>query len=57
MKILVYIQQEQGNINPASLEALKGAQEIAKEQSGSIYAITFNTQSANLLSVTIPNGA
>ena len=28
MKILVYIQQHQGNISSISLEALKGAQEI-----------------------------
>ena len=36
MKILAFIQHENGNINPVSLEALKGAQDIAKNVNGSI---------------------
>ena len=44
MKILVYIQQDQGNISPISLEALKGAQEIVAQTGGTVTAITFNSQ-------------
>ena len=43
MKILVYIQQDQGNISSISLEALKGAQEIATQTSGTVTAVTFNS--------------
>ena len=42
MKILVYIQQ-QGNISPISLEALKGAQEIAEKSGGTVSALTFSS--------------
>ena len=49
MKILVYIQQDQGNISPISLEALKGAQEIAAQTGGTVTAITFNSQASTKL--------
>ena len=49
MKILVYIQQDQGNISSISLEALKGAQEIAKQTGGTVTAITFNSQASTKL--------
>jgi electron transfer flavoprotein alpha subunit len=42
MKLFVFIQHEEENINSVSLEALQGAQEIAKKSSGTISAITFN---------------
>ena len=43
MKILVYIQQDEGKINSVSLEALKGAQDIAARTSGTVSAISFNS--------------
>ena len=49
MKILVYIQQDQGNISSISLEALKGAQEIAAQVGGTVTAVTFNSQASTKL--------
>ena len=49
MKIFVYIQQEQGKINTISLEAMQGAQEIAKATNGAVNAITFNKVAAESL--------
>jgi len=44
MKILTFIQQTDGKINNNSLEALKGSQEIAQENGGTVTAITFNNK-------------
>ena len=49
MKIFVYIQQDEGQINSVSLEALQGAQEIAQKCNGSVTAITFNAAISNTL--------
>ena len=49
MNIFVYIQQDKGEINSVSLEALQGAQEIAKKCNGSVTAITFNANTSNTL--------
>ena len=46
MKILVYIQQHQGNISSISLEALRGAQEIASKTNGAVTAVTFNSSAS-----------
>ena len=46
MKILVYIQQHQGNISSISMEALKGAQEIAVQTGGTVTAVTFNSSAS-----------
>ena len=43
MKLLVYIQQDQGNVSSRSLESLKGAQEIAEESGGTVSALTFSS--------------
>ena len=48
-KILVYIQQDQGKINPVSLEALYGAQKIASQFGSSVTAVTFNAMAAESL--------
>ena len=50
MNIFVYIQNDLDKINPVSLEALQGAQEIASKMEGSVTAITFNPIIAELLS-------
>ena len=42
MKILVFVQQEDGQINPVSIEAIAGAQQIASQCDGSLSALTFN---------------
>ena len=49
MKIIVYIQQENGKINPISLESLSGAQKIIAKVGGSISAVTFNNSTAEQL--------
>jgi len=49
MKILVYIQQDQGNISSISLEALKGAQEISAQTGATVTAVTFNPQTSKQL--------
>ena len=49
MKILVYIQQENGKINPISTEALVGAQKIIEKIGGSVSAVTFNSEAGNHL--------
>ena len=49
MKILVYIQQNQGNVSSISLEALSGAQEIAAKTGGSVTAVTFNSKAGKEL--------
>ena len=42
MKLFVFIQHEEDKINPVSLEALRGAQEIAKKSGGTVCAVTFS---------------
>jgi len=42
MRILVYIQQDEGKINSVSLEALKCAQDIAVQTNGTVSALSFN---------------
>lgn len=49
MKILVFIQSEGSKINPIALEALVGAQTIAREIGGDVSAITFSQETAELL--------
>ena len=49
MKLLVYIQQDQGNINSGSLESLKGAQEIAEKSNGTVSALTFSSKAGEKL--------
>ena len=49
MKLLVYIQQDQGNINSGSLESLKGAQEIAEKSGGTVSALTFSSDTGDKL--------
>jgi len=43
MKILVYIQQDEGKINSVSLEALKGSQKIAAQTGATVSALSFNS--------------
>jgi len=50
MKILVYIQQDEGKINSVSLEALKGAQDIAAQINGTVSALSFNAGVCSQLS-------
>jgi len=50
MKILVYIQQDEGKINSVSLEALKGAQDIAAQSNGTVSALSFNSDVCSQLS-------
>ena len=49
MKLFVFIQHEEDKINPVSLEALKGAQEIAEKSDGSVSAITFSSTTGEKL--------
>ena len=49
MKFFVYIQQEAGHINSISMEALKGAQEIAEHTDGTVTADTFNLDAGKQL--------
>ena len=49
MEILVFIQSEENKINPISLEALVGAQTIAKEIGANVSAATFSENTAELL--------
>ena len=49
MKLLVYIQQDQGNISSVSLEALRGAQQIAGQADGNVTAVTFSSSAAGKL--------
>ena len=49
MKLLVFIQHDQDNINPVSLEALQGACDIAKESNDTVSAVTFNPKVGNKL--------
>ena len=49
MKLLVYIQQDQGNISSGSLESLKGAQEIAEKSNGTVSALTFSSKAGEKL--------
>jgi len=49
MKLLVYIQQDQGNISSGSLESLKGAQEIAEKSNGTVSALTFSSKAGEQL--------
>ncbi len=46
MKILVLVQQEEGKVNPVSIEAIAGAQQIASQCGGSLSALTFNASAA-----------
>ena len=50
MKILVYIQSAEEKINPISLESLVSAQQLKKEKSAQIHAVTFSSDIANKLS-------
>ena len=43
MKLYVFIQHEEDKINAVSLEALKGAQEIAEQSDSSVTAVTFSS--------------
>ncbi len=43
MKLLVFIQHEEGKINSVSLEALQGALEITEKSGGNVSAVTFNS--------------
>ena len=43
MNLFVFIQHEDVTINTVSIEALKGAQEIAEKSNGSVTGITFST--------------
>ena len=43
MKLFVFIQHEEEKINPVSLEALRGAQEIAENSGGTVSAVTFSS--------------
>ena len=43
MNLYVFIQHEEDKINPVSLEALKGSQEIAEKSGGSVTAVTFSS--------------
>jgi electron transfer flavoprotein alpha subunit len=43
MKLFVFIQHEEEKINPVSLEALRGAQEIAEKSGGTVSAVTFSS--------------
>ncbi|MBC8214804.1 MAG: electron transfer flavoprotein subunit alpha/FixB family protein [Candidatus Marinimicrobia bacterium] len=49
MKIFIFIQQENGTVNRASLEALSGAQKVAESTGGNLSAITFNNDVAQSL--------
>ena len=49
MKLLVYIQQDQGNISSGSLESLKGAQEIAEKSGCTVSALTFSSNAGEKL--------
>jgi len=49
MNVLVYIQQDDGIINSISMEALKGAQEIAKSTNGNLTAVVFNEKASQQL--------
>lgn len=49
MKLIAYIQHDDDKINPVSLEALQGAQEIANETNGSVIAVTYNPNVNELL--------
>ncbi len=47
MKILTFVQQNDGKINSNSLEALKGSQDIANAAGGTVTALTFNPQAGD----------
>ena len=49
MKLFVFIQHEEEKINPVSLEALRGAQEIADNSGGTVCAVTFSSSAAGKL--------
>ena len=49
MKLFVFIQHEEGKINPVSLEALRGAQEISEKSSGTVCAVTFSSSAGEKL--------
>ena len=49
MKILTFIQSDENKINPISLEAMVGAQALARELGGSVTAVTFSKEVADLL--------
>ena len=49
MKILVFIQHEEGKVNSVSLEALQGAQAIAKNSGGAVSAVTYSPGIGNQL--------
>ncbi|SVD02060.1 uncharacterized protein METZ01_LOCUS354914, partial [marine metagenome] len=49
MKLFVFIQHEEEKINPVSLEALRGAQEIAENSGGTVCAVTFSSSAGTKL--------
>ena len=49
MKILIYIQDDNGKINGMSLESIKGAQDIINNSGGSIIAVTKSSNVADQL--------
>ncbi len=49
MKILIYIQSSEDKINPISLEALAGAQQLKKQKNAEIYAVTFSEKISEAL--------
>ena len=49
MKLITYIQHDGDTINPVSLEALQGSQEIKNKTGGSVKAVTFNPKINHLL--------
>jgi len=49
MKILTFIQTNDGKINNNSLESLVAAQKIAQEKNGELHAIVFDNNAANQL--------
>ena len=49
MKLFVFIQHDKDKINSVSLEALKGAQEIAGKSEGTVSAITFSAKAGKKL--------
>ena len=49
MNLFVFIQHEEDKINPVSLEALRGAQEIAEKSDGTVTAVSFSSSIGNQL--------
>ena len=52
MKIIIYIQSNDGNLNPISMEALAAAQNIKKHNDAEIYAVSFCEDASKKLQIT-----